>query len=385
MHEIVYQTTPQPSLGDPGADLLATCRTLSGIAAPAGNEDRLTAAVSEHLRERGLEPVVDRLGQVTVELGEGEPAVLITAHLDELGLVTHRIDEDGMLRVLRLGGVPDRVLPGTRFVVHTRSGDLPAVVGLKSHHLTPVEERLTVRPATELYLDVGASSRAEVEALGIRVGDPMTYAPSWAELAGGRFSGKALDDRVGLAALLALLERLVASPPPLRLVLGFTTQEEFHLRGALALVERFAPDVVVNVDVAPAGDTPDLAGRAPARLGGGPTLSRFNFHGRGTLGGLIPHPALVRAVEAAAEAGVPLQHDAAVGVITDAAFVPMATAEGIAAVDVGVPCRYAHSPVETAQLSDVTACVDLLTALIPRLVDVNLTRGGPQLLEGGFA
>jgi putative aminopeptidase len=385
MHEIVNQERPR-LLGDPAGDLLATCRALSEIAAPAGNEDRLTAAVAAHLRARGLEPVVDRLGQVAVELGEGEPGVLVTAHLDELGLVTHTIGDDGMLGVLRLGGVPDRVLPGTRFVVHTRAGDLPAVVGLKSHHLTPVEERLTVRPATELYLDVGAGDRVEAEQLGIRVGDPMTYAPAWAELAGGRFSGKALDDRIGVAVLLALVERLLASPPPLRVIVGFTTQEEFHLRGALALVARYAPDVVVNLDVAPAGDTPDLVGQAPARLGAGPTLSRFSFHGRGTLGGLIPHPSLVRAVEAAAAgSGIPLQHDAAVGVITDAAFVPMATADGIAAVDLGVPCRYVHSPVETAQLSDVSACVDLVTALVPRLADVDLTRGDPQIHGGGLA
>jgi putative aminopeptidase len=381
MHEIAHR-----SLGDPAADVLATCRALTEIAAPAGNEDRLTAAVDEHLRGRGLEPVVDRLGQVAVAIGSGEPAVLITAHLDELGLVTHGLGDDGMLRVLRLGGVPERVLPGTRVVVHTRGGDLPAVVGLKSHHLTPVEERLVARPIADLYLDVGASSGAEAERLGIRVGDPITYAPAWTDLAGGRFSSKALDNRVGVAVLLALLERVLDAPPPLRLVLGFTTQEEFHLRGALALVARFAPDVVVNVDVAPSGDTPDLAGRSPVRLGGGPTLSRFNFHGRGTLGGLIPHPALVRATEAAAvEARVPLQHDAAVGIITDAAFVPMASAEGIAAVDIGVPCRYAHAPIETAQLSDVTACVELLNALVPRLADADLTRGGSQILGGGLA
>lgn len=385
MHETV--SGAPPALGDPAGDILGTCRALSAIAAPAGNEDRLTAAVAEHLRGRGLEPVVDRLGQVAVELGGGDgPSVLVTAHLDELGLVTRAVDADGMLRVHRLGGVPDRALPGTPLVLHTRGGDLPAVVGFKSYHLTPVEERHTAPPAADLYLDIGAASRAQAEAAGVRVGDPITYAPSWAELAGGRFAGKSLDDRVGVAILLAYLERLLAAAPPLRLVLAFTTQEEFHLRGALALVARFAPDVVVNVDITPAGDTPDLVGLTPVRLGGGPVLSRLTFHGRGTLGGLVPHPALVRAVEqAAGDAGTPLQYSAAVGVITDAAFLPMATAEGIAAVDVAVPCRYAHSPMETAQLSDVTACVDLLTALVPGFVDADLSRGAPQTLRGGLA
>src|SRR4051794_25122507 len=123
MHENV-DTATAPYL-EPATDLLGTCRALCAIAGPAGNEDRLTAAVAEHLRARGLEPWVDRLGQVAVELGaDGGPTVLVTAHLDELGLVTRAIDEDGMLRVHRLGGVPDRVLPGTRLVLHMRGGDV---------------------------------------------------------------------------------------------------------------------------------------------------------------------------------------------------------------------------------------------------------------------
>jgi putative aminopeptidase FrvX len=370
------------SLGDPGADLLGTCRALTAVAAPSGNEDRLTAAVADHLRDRGLEPIVDRLGQVAVELGARAdgPVALVTAHLDELGLVTRAVDADGMLRVHRLGGVPERVLPGTRVVVHTGDGDLPGVVGVKSHHLTPVEERHVVVPMSDLYVDVGG------RASGVRVGDPITFEAAWQELEGGRFSAKALDDRLGVAALLACVDRLLDSPPPLGVVAAFTTQEEFHLRGGLALVARFAPDIVVNVDVAPAGDTPDLAGASPVRLGGGPSLSRYNFHGRGTLGGLIPHPALVRAVErAAGDAGISLQYDATVGVITDAAFLPMATAEGIAAVDIGIPCRYLHSPVETAQLSDVVATADLLGAVLPLLADADLTRGHSQIDGGGLA
>jgi putative aminopeptidase FrvX len=378
----------QSTLGDPTRDLLGVCRRLSGIAAPAGNEDRLTAAVVEHLQEAGLEPVVDRLGQVAVSFGRREAghAVLVSAHLDELGLTVRAIDDDGMLRIHRLGGIPERVLPGTRLVIHTRGGDLPGVVGLKSHHLTPVEERYVARPATDLYVDTGAGGRAEAEAAGIRVGDPVTYQPAWDELAGGRFSGKALDDRIGVAALLALVDRLRDEPPPGEVIVAFSAQEEFNVRGTLALAARYAPDVAVNLDIAPATDTPDLAGAGTVCLGSGPTLSRLTFHGRGTLGGLVPHPALVRAVEEAADgSGVPLQHDAMIGVITDAAFLPMATAEGVAAVGIGIPCRYTHSPIETAQRSDLEQCIELLSTLMPRLPGLDLARGKAQMHNGGFA
>lgn len=378
----------QSPLGSP-TDLLALCRRLSAVAAPAGNEDRLTAAVVDHLHALGLEPVVDRLGQVALEIAgrsDAGPTVMVTAHLDELGLTVRGIDDDGMLRVHRLGGMPERVLPGLRLLVHTRGGDVPAVVGLKSHHLTPPEDKYVARPATELYLDLGAVDREEAVAAGVRVGDPVTYAPLWDELPNGRFCGKSLDDRVGVAALLALLERLLEEQPPTRTVVAFSAQEEFNVRGTLALVARFEPDVVLNVDIAPATDTPDLRGEGAVRLGGGPTVSRLSFHGRGTLGGLVPHPALLRGVEAAADdAGVAVQHDAMVGVITDAAFVPMARPEGIAAIGVGIPVRYTHSPVEMAQLSDVSACIDLLTAAVPRLAAADLTRGAGQLASGGLA
>jgi putative aminopeptidase FrvX len=377
------------ALGDAGSDLLGMCRNLSAIAAPSGNEDRLTSAVVEHLQAGGLRPHVDRLGQVAVSFGPERvdaPIVLVTAHLDELGLVVRGIDREGMLLVHRLGGVPERVLPGLRMLVHARAGDLPAVVGIKSHHLTSPEEKYVAKPVTALYLDVGASSDEEVRSYGVRVGDPVTYRPEWTEFESGRFAGKSLDDRLGVAALLAYIDRLAEEAPPKRVVVGFTTQEEFHVRGTLALVAKFSPDIVVNVDIAPATDTPDLNGVGAVRLGGGPTLSRLSFHGRGTLGGLIPHPALVRAVEAAADgASVAVQHDAMVGVITDAAFVTMASPDGIAAVGIGIPVRYTHSPIETAQLSDVKDCVELLSVLTQRLTDVDLSRGASQVTRGGFA
>ena len=364
-------------LGDPARDLLDVCRRLSAIPAPAGHEDRIVAAMLEHLRARGHVCRVDRMGQVSLELGPRDAGrtILATAHLDELGLIVRGWDESGMLLVHRLGGMPERVLPGLRVVVHVRGGDLKGVMGIKAHHLTPPEEKYVALPATDLYLDIGCASAAEVQESGVRVGDAVTYAPQFDVLCGGRFSGKSLDNRLGVAALLALVDRWAAEAPATRVVAAFTTQEEFHVRGTLPLVAHYQPDIVVNIDIAPASDTPDLRGLGRMALGAGPMVSRMNFHGRGTLGGLIPHPALVDALEHAAHgAGLPVQYDATIGVITDAAFVPMATAEGVAAIGVGVPVRYTHSPIETSQLSDLEALVDLVDAAIPELARAPLDR-----------
>ncbi|MDQ1730759.1 MAG: putative aminopeptidase [Pseudonocardiales bacterium] len=358
-------------------DLGGVLHDLCAVPAPSGHEDRLSALITRHLISRGLDPVTDRLGQVAVSLGTGDGnRVLVTAHLDQLGLVVASIEPTGYLRVQRLGGVPERVLPGMQITVMTRNGDVPAVVGVKSHHLTPPEEKYRGQPVTELYLDVGARNPSEVAQLGIRVGDPCAYGFTWQLLASDRVATTSLDDRFGVAALLALVDRLTADPAIGPVAIAFSTQEEFHVRGTLALAERFNPDIVINVDVSPATDTPDLAGVSPVRLGGGVVLSRLSFHGRGTLGGLIPHPALVTAVEsAAATAGVDLQYEAIIGLITDAAFLPMASAEGIAAVGLGIPVRYTHSPVETGQLSDLSATIRLLHALVSDAASLDLGRG----------
>jgi putative aminopeptidase FrvX len=275
------------------------------------------------------------------------------------------------------------VLPGLRLVVHTQQDDLPAVVGTKSHHLTGTDEKYVALPATGLYLDAGFTSAEEARDVGVRVGDPITYAPSWTDYGNGRFSGKSLDNRVGVAAMLRVLTELTASPPAARVHVVFSCLEEFNLKGTLAMAERLRPDVALAVDIVPATDTPDLRGDGTSVLGGGPSLSRLTFHGRGTLGGLVPHPGLVRTVEEAAAArSVPLQYDAVIGCLNDASYLPMATAEGIATISLGIPCRYTHSPVETAQLSDVEHAATLLTEFARTVHRTDLSRGSSQTARG---
>jgi putative aminopeptidase FrvX len=178
-----------------------------------------------------------------------------------------------------------------------------------------------------------------------------------------------------VAALLALVERLIDASPAGTVHVAFTTQEEFHVRGTLALIQKLDPDIVINVDVAPAADTPDLAGATAVKLGEGPVLNRLSFHGRGTLGGLIPHPALLEAADAAAAAVCDsFQYEVIIGLINDAAFVPMASGKGIATMGVAIPTRYTHSPIETAQLTDLEQTVILLERLAADCASLNLER-----------
>jgi putative aminopeptidase len=330
----------------------------------AGHEDRVRRAIAVRLAEGGVESRADRLGNLIATLpgDPAAPAVMLFAHTDQLGFVVRKVEADGAIRVERLGGVPERALAAQAVLLCTAAGDLPAVIANKSHHATAPEEKYHVRRAGDLRIDAGFASRAEAEAAGVLIGTPVVYRPQVLELAGGRIAGTAVDDRAGCAVLLELARRLKGHGPTLHLV--FSVQEEFNLRGAVVAAQALAPDIAIQVDLMLATDTPDMADRGEMRLGGGPGMSLYSFHGRGTLNGVIPHPALVRHLErSAAQAGLPLQRSAQTGVLTDLSYVQHVGA-GVAAIDVGFPVRYTHSALEVCDLADLEALVALLDAAL---------------------
>ena len=127
------------------------------------------------------------------------------------------------------------------------------------------------------------------------------------------------------------------------------------------------PDIAIQIDLMLATDTPDLADRGDMALGGGPGMSLYSFHGRGTLNGVIPHPSAVRLMEeAAAGENIPLQRSAQSGVLTDLSYVQL-VGDGVVSIDVGFPMRYSHSSLEVCDLGDLEALTRLLTAALGRI------------------
>lgn len=348
------------------ADTLALMR-IPGL---SGHEGRVRRAVAGRLAALGLAHRTDRAGNLIATLAgdPAAPAVMVHAHMDQLGFLVRRIEADGLIRLERLGGIPERVLAAADLLVCVGEGaDIPAVVGVKSHHATPAEEKARIVALAEAAADTGHASRAAVEAAGVRIGTPAVWRPFAEALAGGRIVGTAADDRAGCAVLLALARALAgrAGGPTVHLV--WTVQEEFNLRGAMLAARALRPDAAIQLDLMLATDTPDLADRGDMRLGGGPGISLYNFHGRGTLNGLIPHPALVALAEAAAAAaGLPLQRQALTGVLTDNAYVQLEGA-GVAAIDLGFPCRYTHSPRELCDAADLEGLARLVLAMLARI------------------
>lgn len=347
-------------------DILKELMLIPGL---SGHEGRVAAAVAAHLDAMGLAHRSDRLGNLVCSL-PGDPAlpgVMVFAHMDQLGFVVRKVEADGLIRLERLGGVPDRALAAQAVVICTEGGDLPGVIANKAHHATAPEEKYRVVPYADLYVDAGFSSKDAALAEGIQVGTPVCYAPRVLDLAGGRIAGTSVDDRAGCAALIALagLRRGKAGPP---LHLVWSVQEEYNLRGVLPAAQALMPDIALQIDLLLACDTPDMAGRGEVALGGGPGISLYSFHGRGTLNGVIPHPALVRLMEGAAgAAGLPLQRSAHTGALTDLSYVQFLGDRGVACLDVGFPMRYSHSALEVVDPDDISGLVTLLDAALDRI------------------
>lgn len=355
---------------DRRARLAETTIALMLTAGLAGHETRVRQKIGAEIDALGVARRTDRLGNLIATL-DGEPdapSVMLIAHMDQLGFIIRHIEPDGFLRLERVGGVPDKAVAAQPVVVQLSGGrDVPGVIAALSHHITPQEDKFRVTPYRASHVDCGFRSAEEARAAGVEVGAPVVYAPRAERLANDRIVGTSVDDRAACAVLIEVLRALRDAPGRPTVHAVFSVQEEFNLRGALPAAQALKPDVCVQLDLSLATDTPDAPVSGDVRLGGGPAMSVFSFHGRGTLNGLIPHPALTRLfADAAAAEAIPLQRAVHMGALTETSYVQL-VGEGVACVDLGFPCRGSHSPNEICDLGDLDALARLVVAGVARI------------------
>ena len=317
---------------------------------PSGYEEPVREIVVEELEEMGFEPVVDSLGNVYVVLGEGRPLMVLAAHMDEVGFVVRYIDERGFLRVAPLGSVSPAVALGKEVLVLGSKGEVLGVFGAQPPHVAQ-----QAQPSFEdLFVDVGASSRAEARAMGIDVGTPISFLGNYRE-AGDRVIGKALDDRVGCYVLLEAL-RGVRSVEGGSVAVAFTVQEEVGLRGASALAHELEPNYAIAIEGTIANDVPGVPeDRSVTVAGRGPAIRVMDR-------GMIASPRLVNHLRSLAERiGVPYQLQVSPYSATDSgSFVT----RGAEATAISIPVRYIHAPASLAFKRDIEAAVKLVSALL---------------------
>ncbi len=344
-----------------GLDLFEEILKTPGV---AGYEDAIRDKIKTILTEHsGIDDIdnikQDDIGNLIYESGTDKPGVALVAHMDEIGLVVSNIEDDGYLRVKKIGGVPDPLLPGRHVTIHTDNGPISGVIGHKPPHLkTEEEDGEKVTPWTKTYVDVGAKSAEEVKKMGIDVPDSITFEKNLKRLSGEVISGRALDNRVGCYALIQSLKNLDNEKLDVDLSHIWSVQEELGLRGAKVVANTRDPKYVIAVDTYTTTDMPGIDEfYKPIKFGEGPVLRMVDTKA-------ISTPSFVKHFkEVAEEKNIPYQYGVTGGT-TDG----MALQEsGCMAISIGVPVRYSHSTVETADWRDVLNLVDLITEGVKEL------------------
>lgn len=349
-------------------DMLRRWTAIPGI---SGHENAVARAFTEECTALGAAEVrIDALANAVARFEPAQPAghsskIALCAHLDTVGLMVKTHHADGTLGVMRVGGVNLRALPGTPVTVHTRVGARSALIGVRSQHQArPGDMQLSVEA---LFIE-GIPVHEHVHC---PPGTPITYAAAPVQM-GALFASSGLDDRAGVVALLDIARRLGTSELATRhtvYVIG-TAQEETTCLGAYAALAAVQPDAAIFIDGTVTYDTPDTRGGGGVGLGGGPVLLSMLYVSG--LNGWHAHPGLLAQIErCASESGIPVQHDAVQGLMSDARAAALL---GIPSAIIGIPMRGKHAPLETMQLSDFAAVIELAALMTTRALP-DLARG----------
>jgi len=327
---------------------------LLGTASPSGFETSGQRRWVEYVSAFADEVHTDDYGNAvaTVE-GSVDTSVALAGHGDEIGFMVRDIEESGAVRMTPIGGSDRTVSKGQHVRIHTGEGSVPGVVGQTAIHLRDREGE-GVDDISEQHVDIGVTDAEEAEEL-VERGDPITFDQTISELERNRIAARGLDNRIGIWAAAEGLRRAAEAGTDATVHAVSTVQEELGLQGAKMVGFDLAPDAVIATDVTHATDAPGTPGdrSTGVELGDGPVVAR----------GSANHPRVVEAVrDAAGEAAIDVQLQATgsrTGTDADAFYTSRG---GIPSLNVGVPNRYMHTPVEVLDLDDLDAAAALLAA-----------------------
>ena len=343
------------------SNVKALIEKLSLAFGPSGCEGEVADIIRHELTGLPVELTSDRMGNLIAHLKgpEGAPRVMLSAHMDEVGFMITEIEKEGFLRFSTLGGIDPRVLVGRAVQIGNEDKRALGVISAKGIHFQDREERQKLPKISEMYIDLGVASREEAQGL-VALGDFGTFDTRFVEFGKDKayFSGKALDDRVGCAILLEVLRAAVAQRPALDLWFAFTVREELGISGATVAANRIAPDIAIVLETTAIADLPSVdASRRVANVGKGGVLSLLD---RGTI---YDRDLIDATLATAKERGIPVQVKRYVSGGNDAKNIQR-TRQGVRCLAFSLPTRYLHAPVSVGKYSDVTAMVDLLSAML---------------------
>jgi len=331
--------------------LLKELCELNGV---SGNEQAVRDYIREKIKEKVNTCRMDRIGNLIAEKNsdtQEQPTILLCAHMDEIGLFITEINSDGYLKFRPVGGIDPRILPAK--TVSIGDHGICGVIGCKAVHLTKKEERKKALGIEELYIDIGANCKEEAEK-DIKLGDYAVLNGTFTEIGTEYFKAKALDDRVGCALLMEMLDYSFAC----NLLAAFTVQEEVGLRGSKVVSNYLQADLAIVVEATRAQDYLDTEPEEwIVELGKGPACSLMDS-------ATIYRPELIwRVAELAAEHNIPLQFRQGTAAANDAGNIHKA-GSGIPTITLSIPCRNIHSMSSLISKQDYVNCFKLLTVLL---------------------
>jgi len=321
-------------------------RSLVETTGPSGYEHNVREVVREAVTPYADEITVDALGNLIARKGSGGKKIMISAHMDEIGVIVTHVDKNGFARFTNIGGVLPKHCVGS----HVRF--LNGASGVVYSEGTAFYES---PPLAKMYIDTGATSPKDSP---VQIGDVASFSREFLDL-GKRLASKAMDDRVGVAVGIEALRRLKDSPNEVYFV--FSVQEEVGLRGATTSAYGVDPDLGIALDVTMTGDQPQGV-KMEVKLGDGAAIKVRD-------GGMLADPRVVEwMVDTAKKEKITYQMEVLEGGTTDARAIQL-TRAGVPSGCISIPTRYIHSPSEMVDLDDVEACIRLLVALLEQDID----------------
>lgn len=335
-------------------------RSLVETGAPSGYEAPIQQLFCRYVGEYADDVRVDVLGNaIATANADGSPRVMLAGHADEIGFLVRHIDEDGFVYFAPVGGWDAEIAVGQRVTVHTAAGPMAGVIGKRAIHLMDEDDRKKKSELHTLWIDVGIWGH---DAVGeqVAIGDPVTMAQPFTQLAGDLATAKSFDNRMAVWIVAETLRLLRGRRVPACVYGVSTVQEEIGLRGARTSAFGLNPDVGLAMDVCHATDYPDADKRKVGELfvGRGPVIAR----------GANINPAVFQLlVRAAREEGIPFQPEAAGGGTGTDANAMQLNQAGMATGLVSVALRYMHTPCEVLSLNDLENAARLCAAFVERL------------------
>lgn len=341
---------------------------LNGI---PGYEEKIAQEFKKDLQQIGdFEFERDNLGSLAIikkSKKENAKTVTISAHMDEVGFVVTHIDKKGFIKMTPLGGWWSHVVLGQRFLITTREGkEIIGIAGSKPPHVLPLEARANTVPLTQIFLDLGATSREEVESWGIQYGDMITPYQDTAFVTNNEniVVGKAHDDRISMVAGIEIMRELANKDLDVNVILIATAQEEVGLRGAKTSAHKWTGDLSFAVDVTICNGMPGMEER-DVKIGSGAALSMFDRS-------VIANVKLLDDVRNFAKSNeIKFALDSLQGGGTDSGSIHL-TKDGVVTMTISIPSRYFHSHNSMIDARDVVEVSKLISGYISQLDETKI-------------